>query len=130
MLFYVGAILCIMAIVQLVRFILKARRPKAEGFIQEIVMDYYEKDKAKIKQHPHGIIKYTFKSIDYEKKLLLMRKKCKVGDKVELSVKGENPENVEMYAPKAELITSAILFAIGAIIIFMCFSMMDRYNLW
>lgn len=130
MIFYMAVILCIAGIIQFIRFYIKSRRPKAEGYIQEITLDYYEKDKARIKKHPHGLIKYNYKSIDYEKKLLLMKRKCQVGEKVELSVKDDDPTKVEMYSPRGELIAAISMLALGVFLLVGCFAMMDRYNLW
>ena len=130
MIFYAGVILCIVGIVQFIRFLMKSSRTKVEGFIQEITLEYHEKDKMRFKKHPHGLVKYTYKSVDYEKKLLLMRRNCQVGDKIELSVKGENPEKVEMIAANAEMLTALILFILGLGLIAGSIAIMDTFNLW
>lgn len=61
---------------------------------------------------------------------MLMKRKCQPGDKIQLAMKGGNPEKVEMYAPKAEFLTAVILFAIGAIIMLVCVAVLDTFNLW
>ena len=129
MIFYIGLAFIIAGMVTLVFFLKKVNKPKAEGYINDIVMDYYEKDKYKIKQHPHGIVSYVYKSIDYKAKVLLMRRKMEIGDRITLSFKDEAPDKPVMYAPKQELITVIALWIIGLAIMGFCVFAMDYFDL-
>lgn len=130
MIFYIGVAIIIAGIVSLIMFLIKVRRPKAEAYIEDITREYYEKDKNQIKKHPHGHIKYVYRSIEYKALVLLLKRKMNIGDQITVSFKEESPEKPTMYAPKQELITVIVLWAIGIGVIAFCIFSMDYFDLW
>ena len=130
MIFIFGVGFEIAALVALVFFLRKIKRPKAEAYIHDITLEYYEKDKQKIKKHPHGHIKYVYQSIAYKAVILLLKRKMEAGDKIMVSFKEESPEKPTMYAPRQELIAVIVLSAIGFILMGISIFAMDYFNLW
>ena len=113
MLFYGGIILAVAGLIQLIRFFIKSRRERVEAFVKEVFMDFYIKDPAKRRKYPHAIITYTFRSIDYEKKIFLMKRKVVEGDKIHITFKNNDPDKVEMFAPQQEMLTGIAMLVIG-----------------
>ena len=100
------------------------------AYIENITLDYPNKDKNQLKKHPHGHISYVSRSIDHKAKILLLKRKMQIGDQITVSFKEDNPEKPTMYAPKQELITVSVLFAIGVALIGVSVFAMDYFDLW
>ncbi|MFT5821190.1 MAG: hypothetical protein ACI8ZM_002439 [Crocinitomix sp.] len=130
MIFYFGIGFCIGGLFLLIVLLRKMRRPKAEAIIQEITMEYHEKDKRQLKKHPHGLIAYNFRSVDYTAKILLLRRHMQSGDSLNVSFKDDNPEKPTMYAPKQEMLAVMFLFLLGLGLIAASVSAMDYFDLW
>ncbi len=128
MLFFIGIGFMIAGCIAAFMFIRKATRPKVNAQVIRIVMDYYEKDTQRLKQHPHGFITYTVQNREYEAKILLMKRKVQEKDIIVVSYKEDNPEKPTMYAPKTEIITTILLFAIGSILTGVSLYLMDYFN--
>jgi len=91
----------------------KMRRPKAEGTIKELMLDYAAKDKQQIKKHQHAIITYNYQSVDYTAKILLLKRKTQIGEHVVVSFEEGVPEIPTMYAPKQETFVVVVLMFLG-----------------
>jgi len=130
MIFIAGVILMIVAIVMWIGIIRKGRHPQAEAWISEITLDYYEKDKNKLRKYPHANIKYVYQSITYEAKIFLLKRRLGVGDQLLVSFKHESPEKPVMYAPKVETIAVMFMFAFGAALVGVSVFLMNYFNLW
>lgn len=130
MIFYLGLGFCLGGLVVLVILIRKMRRPKAEAAIQEVTLEYYEKDKRQIKKHPHAAISYNYRSVNYTAKILLLKRKLVIGDILTVSFKEEVPEKPTMYAPKQELFAVMLLLFLGLGLIAASVFVMDYFELW
>lgn len=113
MIFYFGLAFFIGGLFLLVVLIRKMRRSKAEAIIQEITLEYYEKDKRQIKKHRHALIAYNYRSVNYTAKIFLLKPHLQTGDYLIVSLKEDNPEKPIMYAPKQEVFAVMILMFLG-----------------
>lgn len=117
MIFYFGITCIIAGTIGLFFLLRKVGRPKVTAYVNEIKEAFYEKDKLKRKTHPHAQVAYVYKSIDYEKLILLIKKKVEVGDELTVSFKASKPEAPQMYALKQEFMTIIVLYVIGLALI-------------
>ncbi len=129
MIFIFGVAFCIAGLIALVILLRKVRRPKADGTIKELTMDYVAKDKQQIKKHPHAVIIYNYRSVDYTAKILLLKRKTQIGEQVVVSFKEDVPEKPSMYAPKQEAFVFIILMSLGLGLIGASVFIMDYFNL-
>ncbi|NOQ72261.1 MAG: hypothetical protein GQ574_09685 [Crocinitomix sp.] len=130
MIFYFGVGFCIGGLVLLIMLLRKMRRPKTEAIIQEVTLEYHEKDKRQLKKHPHALIAYNYKSVDYSAKILLLKRHLQNGDSLTVSLKDDNPEKPTMYAPKQEIVAIMFLFFLGLGVIAASVFIMDSFDLW
>lgn len=130
MVFMFGVVFLIAALIALIILISKMRRPREEAHIQDIFLAYHKKDKQQIKQHPHALVQFFYRSVEYKAKVHLLKKNCQIGDKIVVAFKEEQPENATMYAPKAEITVVIVLAAIGVSLIGVSIFVMNYFNLW
>ena len=91
----------------------KAQRPKATAYAKGKKAAFYEKVRLKGKRHPHASVVYSYKSIDYERLILLVNKKVEEGDELIVSFKSNKPDEPQLYALKQEVMTVMLLYTIG-----------------
>jgi len=130
MIFIAGVILMIVALIMSIGIIRKGKRPNADAWISEITLEYYEKDKNKLRKYPHARIKYVYESIEYNAKIFLLKRRVEEGDQIVVSFKPESPEKPIMYAPKNEIIGVVFMFAVGVGLIGISVFVMNYFNLW
>jgi hypothetical protein len=130
MIFYIGIILVIAAIISLIALLKKMRKPKATAYVHEIKEAFYEKDKMHLRTYPHAQISYTYQSKDYEYLIFLLRRKVQVGDQIMVSFREDSPEKPTMYAPNQEIIVVVVMFAIGIGLMVGSIFVLDYFELW
>ncbi len=130
MIFVIGVILMIVAVVMWVNIILRGRRPQADAWITEVTMEFYEKDKNKLRKYPHATISYVYESMQYQAKILLLKRRLVQGDQIVVSFKPESPNKPTMYAPRYETLAAIFMFAFGASLVGVSVFVMNYFNLW
>ena len=126
----IGGILIIVGFAMTYRFLRNARRPRIEVKIDQITMEHVRNDKKQVgPQHRHGHVQYNFDGINYTSKVILL-KRMKENDWVEVSVNPNTPEHLDIYAPQKEKIAIFIIFAIGLFLVGGSWFILDYFELW
>lgn len=127
MIFYIGIAIIFAGLLLMVLFLVKINRPKEKVIIDTIEMAYLENDKMQTKLFRHGRVRYSFRSVNYEALVYLLKRNANVGDEITISFKENQPNKPIMFAPRQEIITSVVVTMIGIGVVSFAFSMAEKY---
>lgn len=130
MLMIIGAILILVGFAMLYRYLRNSRRPRIEVKIDEVSMEYARSDHKEMgPKHRHAHLKYNFDGVNYTSKVLIL-KRMKENDWIEVSVNPKNPEMLDIYAPQKEKIAIVLIFVIGIFLIAGSWWILDYFDAW
>tara|TARA_B110000211_G_C13935174_1_gene489013 strand:- start:551 stop:943 length:393 start_codon:yes stop_codon:yes gene_type:complete len=118
MIYILGIFIVSIGFIQLFRLYQNSKRPKVIAVIIDLVDTHIKQDKnKKFRTQPHAVVGYGLEGKKYKATVLFKDKSKIINDTVTLSYDLNNPNNVEMYVPKAELLMASAITFIGFMVL-------------
>jgi hypothetical protein len=118
MIYILGIFIASIGFIQLFRLYQNSKRPKVSAIITDLIDTHIKQDKnKKFRTQPHAVVNYNIEGKKYKATVLFKDKSKIINDTVNLSYDLNNPKNVEMYVPKAELLMALAITCIGFIVL-------------